>query len=495
MQNTTDTKVQTSNQTQSQTQYQTPNHRQKSLAIKGIAIIVVCGLFLIGLGMIKALVTEREYRHKEVVDEIKANYVGEQTMVTPFLVLTKSNQATPIFANQSALSINSDVNDTTYKKDIYRAISYNSDVSITQTFFVDKTLLSTQTTSTNIPKITQTGRQDISKVAEHILNLATQNPNAQPQVLPQTTLATNTASTATNTPKPSDLSLYFVLPVSDLRGANPSQVLINNKKYPLSFGKKPINGVADYLVADITNLADRLDVSLDMSLAGIEALNITPTGDSMTYNLNSNWSDPKFFGALPVKKTLNHTNFGAMWQSSYVAQANNKALYEMVSCLTNCQAGTLTNFGTEFITKNDSYTKTDRTIKYALILLLVSFGTFFLFEIIKNLKIHPIQYSLVASALLVFYVLLLSLSEYIAFWQAYAIAGSCCVLLIGWYAFYMLASLLRAGIFTAILAGLYGAFYVILASNQFSLLIGAVFCFGLVFVAMFLTRRVNWYAL
>ncbi len=176
-----------------------------------------------------------------------------------------------------------------------------------------------------------------------------------------------------------------------------------------------------------------------------------------------------------------------------MAQSNAASLQDILACTSECASGSYQRLGVDFVDENNSYVRIDRSIKYALLLLLVSFGTFFLFEVVRSLKIHPVQYGLVASALLTFYVLLLSLSEYILFWQAYAIAGAACVLLIGWYTSFMLHSKVRALIFMGILGSLYALFYVILTATEFNLLLGALFCFALVFVAMFVTRKIDWY--
>ena len=153
----------------------------------------------------------------------------------------------------------------------------------------------------------------------------------------------------------------------------------------------------------------------------------------------------------------------------------------------------LNSFGVSFAEPNDVYLQTERTMKYALLLILVSFGTFFLFEVIKSSRIHPIQYLLVGCALFVFYVLLLPLAEQIVFWKAYAIAASACVGLIGWYTYYVLGGVKRAAIFTVTLAGLYAAFFGILTTEDMNLLLGAVFCFVLLACVMVMTRKIDWY--
>ncbi|MGB2140704.1 MAG: inner membrane CreD family protein [Psychrobacter sp.] len=272
---------------------------------------------------------------------------------------------------------------------------------------------------------------------------------------------------------------------------------------------------------------------MDLPLAGISNLNTVPTGSNFKLSMQSNWHAPNFIGkALPNTKDFSAEGFTANWQNQYLTVANNQYLsqclstannsctvdsrarldsgnhadYEAAAVVVQEAAGSigstnhgnlnsvrLNSFGVSFAEPNDVYLQTERTMKYALLLILISFGTFFLFEVIKSSRIHPIQYLLVGCALLTFYVLLLPLAEQIAFWQAYAIAGSSCVGLIGWYTYYVLGGVRRAVIFTAILAGLYAAFYGILTTEDLNLLLGAVFCFILLACVMVMTRKIDWY--
>ena len=276
-----------------------------------------------------------------------------------------------------------------------------------------------------------------------------------------------------------------------------------------------------------------INIVVDLPLSGISTLNTVPTGQNFELSMRSNWHAPNFIGkALPNAKTVTSSGFEAKWQNQYLTIANNQKLSQCVSsandqCMVTSSAaldigdqsgandaitaveGTITaegntvsnsdrnvrlsSFGVSFAEPNDMYLQTERTMKYALLLILVSFGTFFLFEVLKSSRIHPIQYLLVGCALLCFYVLLLPLAEQIVFWQAYAIAASACVGLIGWYTYYVLNGIKRAIMFTTILGGLYAAFYGILTTEDLNLLLGAIFCFVLLACVMVMTRKIDWY--
>ncbi len=128
-----------------------------------------------------------------------------------------------------------------------------------------------------------------------------------------------------------------------------------------------------------------------------------------------------------------------------------------------------------------------------LVFVLITFIAFALFELLKRLAIHPIQYSLAGIALVLFFLLLISLSEHLSFGLAYSIAASSCIALLGFYLIYVLRSIWRSLGFVALLAALYGALYILLLSEDYALLLGSLLLFILLAVIMVVVRRVDWY--
>ncbi len=443
---------------------------QRTLMIKLFLMACLCLMFLVGLGMIKGLVNERQFYKQEVVDEIKQTQVGNQTITTPFIV-QDGKKSTPITPSDSQIDGKLLVSDGKYSRSIYQVISYDGKFHVKQTYHLADFLQDDKNSTPPIAKIDD-GQ---SAVYQELL-----------------------AKGVITTPKPSaeiTPSYRLLIPISDLRGVNLPFVMVGNQKIATSFVQSQ---TGDYLQADLGYLKDikELTISFDFEMAGLDEVAFALLGENSVFQLSGDWADVKFYGdALPSQKTLTKNDFGAVWQNPYLAQQNNAILLDNISCTEDCQIRGYRTVQTQFIDVSNIYTQTDRTIKYALILLVVSFGTFFLFEVIKGLRIHPIQYALVAAALLSFYTLLLSLAEHIVFWQAYVAASVACVGLIGWYACYMLASLGRGAVFSLILGGLYAGFYVILSASEFNLLLGSVFCFVLIFVVMFITRHIDWYAI
>jgi inner membrane protein len=229
-----------------------------------------------------------------------------------------------------------------------------------------------------------------------------------------------------------------------------------------------------------------LDFSLDLTLAGTQELELVPLADSNDFSLTSTWAEPLFAGQfLPRTRTISAQGFEAHWQVSSLASATQHQLSSgdnSVDAVSVTLANTL-----------DPYHLADRAVKYGILFVLLTFGGFFLFELIKQMLIHPVQYLLVGFCLAVFFLLLVSFSEHMAFGRAYLIASAACIGLLTYYLVFVLRSLVYGVSFGAILAALYAAIYGLLISEDNALLLGSLLLFGLVALVMIGTRKVDWY--
>jgi inner membrane protein len=154
---------------------------------------------------------------------------------------------------------------------------------------------------------------------------------------------------------------------------------------------------------------------------------------------------------------------------------------------------TAARFGVDFHTPVDTYRVSDRLVKYELLFLGLTFITLWLFELMARLRVHPVQYLLVGSAMCLFYLLQLSLSEHLGLPLAYLVASGAVTGLVGAYCLSVLHSVLRAGIIGGVLALLYGYLYVLLQVQDYALLIGSVGLFMSLAMVMYVTRRIDWY--
>ncbi len=232
-----------------------------------------------------------------------------------------------------------------------------------------------------------------------------------------------------------------------------------------------------------------------MQIHGLKSLAVVPLGTDSQWTLQADWPHARFAGnALPDQKQLLADSVSASWQTSVLA-TNMPTRWQACHDNGHCDGVLEQAFAVDFLDPIDVYVQSDRATKYAFLFVGITFGAFLLFEILKQLAIHPVQYGMVGLALALFFLLLLSLAEHIAFVWAYLAAASACIVVIVCYLHSVLRSLRRSLGFGVALAVLYGSLYLILGSEDFALLIGSGLLFGLLSLAMVLTRRVDWYHL
>lgn len=236
--------------------------------------------------------------------------------------------------------------------------------------------------------------------------------------------------------------------------------------------------------------------SVDLELLGTDRLDIVPVGATTVASLASDWPHPSFAGRLlpDAGGEVSASGFRARWQTSHFA--NNLAqLHQRCVQTRQCEPFQQHTLAVSFMQPVDLYQTVERSVKYGFLFIGLTFAAFFLYEVLRRLAIHPVQYGLVGLALVLFFLLLVSLSEHLGFGTAYAIAATACVTLIGYYVGQVFHSP-RQGFFLALgLGGLYGLLYVLLRSEDHALLFGSVFVFACVAAVMIATRRVNWYDL
>lgn len=292
---------------------------------------------------------------------------------------------------------------------------------------------------------------------------------------------------------------FLAVGISDIRGIkNDLQLEIGEQRIGFQPGSSEVRlgaGVHAPLPALNITAGQRLDFAFDLKLQGTSQLDITPVGRESLVDLKANWPHPSFVGEyLPSEREITPDGFTARWQTSFFATNLEEALSDCVSA-GECGAFNERHFGVSFVDPVDQYLKSDRAIKYALLFIGLTFAGFFLFEVLKRLAVHPVQYGLVGLSLALFYLLLLSLAEHMSFARAYALAASGCVLLIGFYVSHVLHSWLRGAGFTAGLAALYGMLYALLNAEDYALLMGSLLVFGLLASVMVLTRKLDWYGI
>jgi inner membrane protein len=253
---------------------------------------------------------------------------------------------------------------------------------------------------------------------------------------------------------------------------------------------------ATAMLANDKPIGTPVDFSIAVDFNGSDGIFFAPFGVKNEVTLKSNWPDPGFRGAfLPANRSVRANGFDATWKVSYYGrdypqQWSSRGGNERF----NVQSVGRSRFGAQFLSILDAYRYVERSIKYGVLFLVLVFTTFFLFEVTARQKIHPFQYLMVGAALCLFYLLLLSISEFIGFGWAYLIAAVASTLLITWYCRFFLGGGMRTLMIGAGLAGVYTFLYITLRQQDYALLMGAIALFIVLAVVMFVTRKVDWYA-
>ena len=287
--------------------------------------------------------------------------------------------------------------------------------------------------------------------------------------------------------------------INDLRGTREGLVLDwGGTKRPML----PGSNVPGYTTGATANLASPTPISAPVEFAipidfnGSEGIYFAPFGVQNEAALKSNWPDPAFRGAfLPTERSVRDNGFDAKWKVSYYGRSYPQSWTSQTgNDRFTTQAVAQSVFGAQFLSILDSYRYVERSIKYGVLFLVLVFTTFFLFEVTARQRIHPLQYLMVGAALCLFYLLLLSISEFIGFGFAYLIAAAASTMLITWYCRSFLGGGVRTMIIGAGLAGVYMFLYITLRQQDYALLMGAIALFILLAVVMYVTRKIDWYA-
>lgn len=294
---------------------------------------------------------------------------------------------------------------------------------------------------------------------------------------------------------------YIGVGISDTRGISGKPTLsFNHQAYKFEQGSniRTLGKGIHALVGNIESSSEQvLTFTFNLNLRGMERFSFTPVAETNTVQFKSSWQHPNFSGSfLPINKTIGKSGFTGKWAVSSLSSSNQSTLISALSNSKNKNVShNLESLSIGFVDPINVYSQADRATKYGLLFIGLTFVGFFLFEILKQLRIHPAQYTLIGLAMAMFYLLLVSFAEIIGFAYAYLSASTACIFLLGYYLSFVLKSKAHGFTFATFLTALYGALYGILASEDNALIMGSLLVFGLLAATMVITRKVDWYAL
>jgi inner membrane protein len=418
------------------------------LGVIGIVTIVIS----VALIMINGTITDRQNFRNEAVQSIETSYAGPQSLIGPVLVRPYT--------------------ETTYTMDDDgpgKKTRVQHDASLYALSFPRGLDLTGQLK----PSDRRHGLYSVT-VYELDAHLAGTIPITQPR-----------SNGTINWGDP-----YLALSVGDVRGfTGRPTVSVNGTPAAIIQGADTVNNWTPNLHVPLTAAtiaSGNLDIAIDLALNGTQSLSIAPIADSNHIQLTSTWHSSLFDGQfLPRTRSVSAAGFNATWEVPSLATSAQLQLQS-----TSKQVDMLT---VSLLNPIDPYKLSDRATKYGILFVLLTFGGFFLFEMLKSLPIHPIQYLLVGFGLAIFFLLLISFSEHMAFATAYLISSAACIGLLTFYLAYVLRSTLRALSFGAMLTALYAAVYGLLISEDNALILGSLLLFAVLAIVMVITRKVDWY--
>jgi inner membrane protein len=428
----------------------TSNHSNRIL-VKGFITGGLILLMLIPTLFIQNLISERQQRQKEVVKEVSSKWASAQNLSGPFLTVPYTRfvqgengkiipEKTNVILLPQNLKVQSEMTPEKRTRSIYNVLLYKSNTDVAGVFNI------------KIPKDIDTGNLDFANAKLCIA-----------------------------------LSDFMGIEEEVNVNFNGEALLLNPGLPANDFGDAGLSVPIKFSPED---LQKNIPFQFNIKLKGSEQLHFMPLSATARFKIKSTWPSPSFDGnLLPASRSVSDKGFEAEWNFN---QAN-LPFGTVIEANKIKDKGTQLAFGVSLVQPASQYDKTSRSVKYALLFIGLTFAFFFIIELMQRKPFHPVQYVLVGLALVIFYTLLLSISEYILFDYAYLMAALATILLITFYAKGHFRSWKTAGIFFGLLSGLYGFIFVLISLEDTALIVGSVGLFIILAIAMYASRKINWY--
>jgi inner membrane protein len=411
-------------------------------------------LLLIPTTFIQNLVNERQARRQEAVDEISSRWAASQTITGPVIGIPymdtsmENGVSRPVkrwaWFLPDKLDMHARIVPETRYRGIFQVVVYSTEIQVHSTFE------SLRLNDLDLP----TGR-----------------------------MLWNEAKVYFNLTDVQGLDDDLVMNVST-PGPTPHSVDVTMASGRISTDQFP-NALSGVL-PDWAN-SGRLDFSTRFTTKGSGQLLFVPVGRETKVTASSSWPNPSFTGSvLPDLRTVKDSGFAANWKTVAInrkfPQQWKQGAYDLG----------ISAFGVSLIIPVDAYQQTTRSVKYAILIILLTFTAFLLIEWIYNRPMYSFQYVLVGFALCIFYTLLLSFSEYLGFNPAYGIAATATIGLIAWYVGSLLRSPATSLFVTFLLAVQYGFVFILIQLQDYALLMGSIGLFVSLALVMYFSRKIKW---
>jgi inner membrane protein len=429
------------------------NWLKESVTVKLLFIGFLILILIIPSSMIGSLISERASRQDEMEKDITDKWSASQLIQGPVLVIPYMRQykekdvtkqvTENLYVLPEALHIKAGVNSEILHRGMFETVVYNTTVKVSGNF-----------------------KADISKLG-----------------LPAGQLFLDKAK--------------LTFSISDLKGLKTNPVITSGKQtlqaQPV-FNEKGLfnNGLQADINLSGTQGAE-VPFAFDLDLKGSQELSFLHTGKTTDVEVTGNWKTPSFDGRyLPDYRKVNDSGFTAKWRMLYFNRPFAQQWAANDTLINQMQNHGDAIFGVKLKVPVDQYQKTMRTSKYGILIILLTFISLFLTEIISKQKVHVFNYILIGAAMIIYYTLLLSFSEQIGYNLAYLIASAATIGLVSTFIASLLKNKKAAILFAIILAIFYVFIFVIIQLEDLALLIGSIALFIIVSALMYFSRKINW---
>lgn len=429
------------------------NWLKESTGLKLFILGFMLLLLLIPLSQIESLMEERQMRSEHAVEEVSDKWSRQQTLAGPIIALPYQTTV--------------EIMNTQGEKEIVQRVK--------EAYFLPENL---QVKGRLEPDILHRGIFDVVvynstlEFSGDFLPFDLQKVKVEPEAVLWK-------------------DAYLIVGLNDLRGIKENPVFsFGKEKVAAEPGETSLFQNKNAIVAPLSlaeNLSGSTKYSFRLKMKGSESLQFLPTGKTSEVHLAGDWGSPGFGGEfLPEHREVTDQSFEANWKVLHFNRPFPQQWKEGTSVKLNESA-----FGVNLLMGVNQYQKSIRTAKYGILVVFLTFLALFLLELIYQYRIHLFQYVLIAAALTVYYILIISISEHTGFNTAYIISSIATILLICLYVTTFLSRKL-AGVLAALLSLFYGFIFALTQQEDYALLIGSIGLFIIVAVLMYISRTIQW---
>lgn len=431
-------------------------------------------ILLIPLQLVKGLITERAQRQSEVINEINSKW-GEEVffygpiLKVPYTTYTKSevyDKATGTTVTQKTAEQNfayffpeelkntSDIKTETKKRNNYESVVFKAQMDFKGKY------VKPDFSSKNIPD--EDIQWDKATIMVRTSNQSSIKDGAFINI---------------------GGNKFVFEPVYENSKTDSDVVSYDRRNFP----KYTKVSTLETPFIDFKYYFENSDFSFSFKYDGSSKISVVPIGKITESTMKSDWKDPKFTGNfLPNFKEITKNGFTSDWKILHINRPFSQQSFGVLPNISEY------SYDVDFIIQVDEYQQNERASKYGFLTIGLTFLIFFLIQTISKIKIHIFQYTMIGLALIMFYTLLISITEHSSFLKAYLIAGISVVLLISLYSVSILKNKKFPLFIGLSLSALYGFIFVIIQMENYALLAGSIGLFAILAIVMFVSRKIDW---